>query len=133
MVLKIVLGLVIFFVILNIAVYFLTRYNVIHEEYLSMVSLDREGNLPTFYATVLLLPASVILLFIGLQGKQKYYWYLLSSIFCFLVKKWILPCFNGFPSTKPAVPDFFTVKKKTDIPLFLGRYRDQHLPFHRFF
>ncbi len=83
-VLKIILSMVFFFVFLNVLVYLLVRFNVIPERYLLMVNLDGEQNLPTFYATILLLKASIILLLIALHGKQKYHWYLLSGIFCFL-------------------------------------------------
>ncbi|MDN5213592.1 hypothetical protein QQ020_16085 [Fulvivirgaceae bacterium BMA12] len=83
-VLKTILGMVCFFVFLNVSVYLLVRFNVIPERYLLMVNLDGEQNLPTFYATVLLLTASIILLLIALRGRQKYNWYLLSGIFCFL-------------------------------------------------
>lgn len=78
------MGFAFFLMALNVVTYFLVRFNVVDEIHLSLFDLDGEGNLPTYFATVLLLLASVVLLLIGLQGKQKYYWYLLSGVFCFL-------------------------------------------------
>lgn len=83
-ILKTMLGFVLFIVLLNIAGYFLMRNNMISEAQFQMVYLDSEKNLPTFFSSILLLTASVILFLIGWQGKQKVYWYLLGGIFCFL-------------------------------------------------
>ena len=82
--LKATMGLTLFFVVLNLVVYFLQRVDIISEKYLRLVDLDSERNLPTFYSTLLLLTTSLTLLSIGLNDKRKYYWYLLSAIFCFL-------------------------------------------------
>ena len=82
--LKTTMGFVLFLGILNFVVYFLVRFDLVSIKLLGLVNLDTEGNIPTFYATILLLAASAILLLIGLRDKKKYYWFLLSAIFCFL-------------------------------------------------
>ena len=81
---KTILGFMAFFIVLYIVVSLLVRYEVIAERYLSMADLNAEGNLPTFYSTLLLLSASAILLVIATKGKQKFYWYFLGVLFFFL-------------------------------------------------
>ena len=81
---KTILGFLAFFIVSYIIVFLLVRQDVIAEKYLLIVDLNAESNLPTFYSTLLLLFASVILLVIATKEKQKFHWYFLGLLFLFL-------------------------------------------------
>jgi len=80
-----VLFLLNFFVV---AIRLLTGHDVVFG-LIALFDMDKEGNLPTFISSVLLLIASVLLFAQGLLDKKSghgyvYYWFLLSFIFAFL-------------------------------------------------